>query len=282
MMQPGLRIADWINLLAFSWFISLAWLRNDLDRKRRSKITAIGIGGLAITIVTVSILGRLVSPLAASVTRDWTPYLLLLMFYWQAGQFVTHADKQWEDRLERFDSKILARAFDWCTRRPIGEWILSYLELAYLLCYVSLPAGLAAIYLLRERRQADVFWAIVLTATYPCYALLPYLQTRPPRMLVEKWRNPLPPSRIRDFNLWILRHASIHANTFPSAHVASTTACALALLSFAPTWLGLIFLWIALSIAIGAVTGRYHYAADAIVGSLVASAAFLIVRALTA
>jgi len=202
------------------------------------------------------------------------------MFYWQAGQFVTHADKGLEKKLEQLDCSVVAPLLEWCARRSVGVWILSYLELAYLFCYVSMPLGLATLYLLRGGHKVDHFWAIVLAATYPCYGLLPFLQTRPPRMLVEKWSRSLPVSRVRAFNLWILRHASIHANTFPSAHVASTTACALILLGVGPVWVGLIFVWIAFSIAIGAVTGRYHYAADAVLGSMVALAAFLIVSPL--
>jgi membrane-associated phospholipid phosphatase len=145
-----------------------------------------------------------------------------------------------------------------------------------------MPFGLAALYLLREGHKADQFWAIVLAATYPCYGMLPHFQTRPPRVLEEPWSMQVPRSRIRDFNLWILRHASIQANTVPSAHAASTMACALSLLILAPAWVGLIFLWIALSIAIGAVTGRYHYFVDVVLGCLAALAAFLIVGPLVA
>jgi membrane-associated phospholipid phosphatase len=81
--------------------------------------------------------------------------------------------------------------------------------------------------------------------------------------------------KVRAFNLWILRRASIQANTFPSAHVAIATACALTMLQLCPLWVGLGFLAIAIGIALGAVTGRYHYAADAILGVAVALAAFL-------
>jgi hypothetical protein len=38
---------------------------------------------------------------------------------------------------------------------------------------------------------------------------------------------------------------------------------------------GVTFLWVAISIALGAVAGRYHYAADAVLGFVVAWAAFL-------
>ncbi|HSW39235.1 MAG TPA: phosphatase PAP2 family protein, partial [Acidobacteriota bacterium] len=68
--------------------------------------------------------------------------------------------------------------------------------------------------------------------------------------------------------------ASIHANTCPSAHVACTAACAFVLLSLAPP-VGLVFLVIAVSISLGAVAGRYHYLADAILGWLVAILGYL-------
>src|SRR5579862_4233652 len=140
----------------------------------------------------------------------------------------------------------------------------------------ELRLGLSTLYLLRKGRDADHFWTVVLLATYTSYGMLPFIQTRPPRMLSEKWSAPPPASKVRALNMWILRHASIHANTFPSGHVASSAACALILLRLGPLWVGLIFLVVALSIAAGAVAGRYHYAADAILGFIVAVAAFLV------
>jgi PAP2 superfamily len=270
------RAAEVINLAAFFTFVILAWKRPALGRSRRVNITAIGAGGLAITLFVSQILPLLVAPLAASVTRDWIPYLLLLMFYWQAGQFVTRADTAFEARLEQLDQRIVAPFLEWCARIPSGAWILGYLEIAYLLCYVSLPMGLATLYILHQGADAGHFWTVVLLAAYAAYATLPFLQTRPPRMLGEKWSERVLTGKIRAFNMAILRHGSIHANTIPSGHVASTTACALILLRLAPMWVGLIFLLVALSIAVGAVAGRYHYAADAILGLIVAVAAFLL------
>jgi membrane-associated phospholipid phosphatase len=75
--------------------------------------------------------------------------------------------------------------------------------------------------------------------------------------------------KIRSVNLFILRHASIQLNTFPSAHVASTIGASLVLMRFAPA-MGIVFLMIALSIATGAVVGRYHYALDVILGAVLA------------
>lgn len=56
-------------------------------------------------------------------------------------------------------------------------------------------------------------------------------------------------------------------NTFPGAHVASTMAASFVILRVAPT-IGIAFLVVAISIAIGAVIGRYHYAADAVAAVL--------------
>src|SRR6516164_7287765 len=97
-----------------------------------------------------------------------------------------------------------------------------------------IPMSIGTLYLLRLARHSDSFWIVVLISTYISYGALPFLQTLPPRMLEEPWLAPLPRSPVRRFNLWILRNASIHANTFPSAHVAASTAAALVLTNVAP------------------------------------------------
>jgi membrane-associated phospholipid phosphatase len=216
--------------------------------------------------------GDEVAPRTASICRDWIPYPLVGMFYWQAGRFVTRADVAFEAMLERADRRLVIPTLEWCARRPVGAWIVAYLELAYLAYYVSLPGSLAALYWCGRRSETDHLWTAVLLSAYASCGALVFLQTRPPRLIGEKM--PLPSSRLRLFNLWILRHGSVQTNTCPSAHVAIATACALILLRACPGWVGPVFLAIAISIALGAVAGRYHYAADAIAGVLVAVAAF--------
>ena len=276
-----LRPPDWINIAAFCWFLVLAWFRGrNLGWFKRAKISAIGLGGIAITLFVAVALPGIAGDRVATEVWRWISYLLMLMFYWQGGQFVTRADTAFEARLEGIDLRLVKPLLEWCAARRAGRWLLSYLELSYLLCYVSMPLGLATMYLWHLQGRADRFWTVVLLATYPCYALLGVLQTRPPRSIGEKWSGPLLSGKIRAFNLFILRHASIHANTFPSAHVASTAACSLVLLELGPTAVGLGFLWIAISIAMGAVAGRYHYAADGILGFALAIAALGIDRAI--
>jgi hypothetical protein len=265
-----MRRAEWINLLYFSSFTVLAWCR-PLAKGKRFKATAIGASGLAATVAGAFLVPRILPPLAASVTRDWLPAVLLLMAYWQGGQFFTHADERLQRKLEGLDRRAVLPVLKRLAAHRFSSWMVTYLEIAYLSCYAVVPMSLATLYILRMGRYSDDFWASVLSSTYACYAMLPFFQTLPPRMLEAA----LPVTPVRRFNLLVLRHGSIHVNTFPSGHVVSSTACALAVLQHA-TWPGLALGWIALSIASGAVLGRYHYLADALAGAAVAVVVFLL------
>ncbi len=269
-----MRTAEWINLAVFSFLTALAWIR-PLEVRRRTNVTAIGVGAVAVTLALALVLDHILPRLPASVLRDWLPCALLLMVYWQAGQFFIRIDESVQARFARLDQRLAAPVLDSCMRHPLGRAVLTWFELAYLFCYPMVPFAVAALYLLHSRQEADHFWSVVLPATYFCYVLVPFIQILPPRMLGER-KEPAPPStELRKFNLWILLHASIHANTFPSAHVAASLACALVLLRL-DAWVGLAFLFVAVSIALGAVAGRYHYAIDAIAGTVVAVIAFLL------
>jgi hypothetical protein len=268
-----MRNAEWINLVVFSFLVVLATLV-DLPRTRRLKIIAIGVLGLAVTLAATR-LHRTFAPLTVSVIRDWLPAPLMLLVYWQAGRFFVRVQEGFQRRLAHLDERLVAPILLAIARRPSGRWLLAYLELAYLLCYPMIPFSMAGIYLLRMGREADRFWTVVLPATYACYVMVPFAQMLPPRLIEERWRTAIPKSPLRVLNLGILRHASIHANTFPSAHVAASISSALVLTQLEPR-VGLVFLWVAVSISFGAVLGRYHYAADAILGAAVALAAFAI------
>ena len=109
--------------------------------------------------------------------------------------------------------------------------------------------------------DSDYYWAVVLLATYTCFAVTPFMPALPPRVLTGYDKFEIPPNSVRALNRLVLSRASIQAITFPSAHVAASAAGALVLLRLEPR-VGLIFLWVALSIAVATVVGGYHYVAD--------------------
>jgi membrane-associated phospholipid phosphatase len=149
------------------------------------------------------------------------------------------------------------------------------LELSYLLCYPLVPLAFAA--MVFWNGSPDHFWTTVLLAVFACYGLLPWLPTRPPRTLPSETEALDRPSIFRRFNIAVLGRASIQVNTFPSGHVAAALAAALAVGQVHPLVGGAIAL-LSVSIAVAAVVGRYHYAADVVLGAAVALIAFTMTR----
>ncbi len=198
------------------------------------------------------------------------------MVYWQAGWFSTKLNEGFQAKLQRFDRKLLG---SWVSnlKRPRFRWIVASLELAYLSCYVLVPLGLAFLYLAGLQRHATDYWSVVLLATYPCYAFTAFVPTEPPR--TSEIKPTTTPGKIRRFNMWIVRWFSIQLNTFPSAHVTATLGSSLVLLHFLPKT-GLVFVAISIGIALGAVLGRYHYAADVLVAAALTVVVYTLVLAI--
>jgi hypothetical protein len=266
-MLRSVRTAEWINTLTFAFFAICAWLR-PLTRSQRVRATAFGVAGILLTLAAYWAEAAWRLP-ALSIVRDWLPAPLMMFVYWQTGQFFSRRNEALEAHLISLDDKILGALFGRQSNPSLGKVSANVFEFAYLFCYPLIPLGMLALYALGLHRHADEYWAAVLPPTYLCYALLPFIQMFPPRLLAaDRWRN-LSSGPIRGFNLWVLRHGSIQVNTFPSAHVASTMAASLVLLRLAPP-VGAVFLVMAAGIALGAVFGRYHYATDAIIAAVLA------------
>ena len=261
-----MRNAEWINLAFFSFFLVLSLIRSFTKQTQRIKAILIGASGILIVLS-----GQALSAHYASVIRDWLPAPLMLFAYWQAGNLFRSPNEKLQHLLMDFDRKVVrGRVLD----PPL---LTNYFELSYLLCYPLVPAGLAILYLMHMPQHSDYFWTIVLIPTYICHAMVPFTQTLPPWMLEPEKHHS---GAIRTFNFWIIKHASINANTLPSAHVTASLAASFVLMQFIPA-AGFIFLWIAISISIAAVAGRYHYTLDVITAAIVAILVFVFFRIAT-
>ena len=271
-----MRISEWIQtfyplLLALAAWIT-ALTRHPLPRNRQWTITALAAVAVVVVYVALAICAHLPRD-AASVIRDWLPVPLFLIPYWQTGQFFVRPNAVVEHHLLAIDERLLPGIANkpGTDRTGIGL----FLEMAYLFCYPLVPLGLAAVYLTGLRGKVGSFWFVVLVATYLCYAITPFVPALPPRSLAgEPDAADGTANKGRMFNRWILRHGSIHAISFPSAHAASAFAVALVLLRYSlPA--GVLFLFIAIAISLGAVIGRYHYALDVLLGAAVPLLVFL-------
>jgi membrane-associated phospholipid phosphatase len=265
-----MRASEWIQI-AFALGIGLpAWMR-PLELRRRLRIAM-----LAVIVPAAIFVARFAfHGLAGSVVRDWLPAVLLLIPYWQAGQFFTGPDERIQNWLAQTDEKVFR-----VLRRIVGSsenpgWA-RYFETAYLMCYPLVPIGLAALYIGHYRAAADFYWIVVVLASDISFAVTIFVPAMPPRLVPgEPAEFAAAENEVRKLNLEVLNRGSIQAITFPSAHVASTMAVALVLARFLPMT-GAIFLLVAVSIAIGAFLGRYHYFLDVALGALEAGIIFLV------
>jgi membrane-associated phospholipid phosphatase len=270
-----MRTSEWIQIAFPLILAAAAWVqalsRHPLTVRRRWNITLLAIVPIAAIMLARSS-AIFLPPLYVSILRDWLTVGLFLVPYWQTGQFFQAPNQRIEERLLAFDHWLMPGAAGTSGTARTGLGLT--LELSYLFCYPLVPLGLLALYVAGQRDHVSSFWLVVLVATYLCYAITPFVPAYPPRELAGSPPPPAQTGKARVFNRWILKHGSIHAISFPSAHVASTFAVSLVLLRFAPLF-GVIFLFISVWISLGALVGRYHYALDVLLGAATALAVFL-------
>jgi hypothetical protein len=202
---------------------------------------------------------------------DWiVPPALLLLGYWSSGLLFSAPMPRAERALAAGDAALNV---DRCARAA-PRWLAELLEFAYAGVYPLIPIALIIHLATSANPDVDRFWTVILVTDYVCFAVLPWVQTRPPRAFraVDPWV-----ARVRQFNLRVVGKASIQVNTFPSGHAAEGLAAALLVLD-APWPLALYVAIGAVLVSAGAVLGRYHYAADAIAGWFVAIGVWWVLR----
>jgi hypothetical protein len=247
----------------FAYMTVVAAVRPRLPPGRR--LVAAGVAGVGLAAAVFA--GASVRP---GMLRDWiVPPALLLLGYWVSGFMFVAPMPRAERALMAGDRRLGVHRI----AGAMPRWAAELLEIAYAGVYPVIPIALAVHLLYAGRPDPDRFWTIVLMTDFACFGMLPWVQTRPPRALER--RDPWP-AAFRRFNLRLLGTASIQVNTFPSGHAAEALACAL--LSFGAPWPIVAWMFVnAAAISAGAVLGRYHYAADALSGWLVAVVVWMLV-----
>jgi membrane-associated phospholipid phosphatase len=279
-MRTRLSIAEPIALVYFA-YITVAAFVFRLDARDLGVIMTLN----TVTLGTLMALrrNRQRAPWLVA-AADLFPGLLMLLAYRESGLLLTPDPTHHLDYLFiQWDRVLLQNQFVYVVLQAGAPWLQYYLEFAYLLCYPLVPLGVAAIYFTSRgkgkpggesgQRAMDDFWGAVMLATLFCYAIYPAFPLTPPRVLFGDVPGPHVEPLLRKLNFWLLDHYSVQACIFPSGHVAAVTAVALAVRRKAPR-LGALFLFLAASVALATVYGRYHYAADAVAGALVGVAAY--------
>ena len=248
-----------VSAVFFAYTIGMAVRQPSTQSSRRAAVVA--CAGLACTAFSVGVPRH-------GWLHDWLlPPSLLLLGYWSCGGLFVRPMLRAEAVLMAGDRMLGIPV------AGVPRLVAECLEAAYLSIYVVVGLAFLLFLTVAPDPSPDRFWSVVLVADYVCFAMLPWVQTRPPRALEtqDPWR-----SSIRCQNLRLLGSTSIQVNTCPSGHAAEAAALALLLLaSPLPVVVGMVV--IAVAITAGAVLGRYHYAIDALAGWVVAVAVWLLV-----
>lgn len=238
----------------FGYVAVVAALPRGLDRRRRAMTLAGVTLGTGVLIVSLAL------PRDSFANQWLLPPALLLLGYWTGGLLFVAPMPRIERALADLDRALAIQSIAARTPRALVE----LLEFAYAGVYLLIPVALFIA--LRNGVTADGFWTTILLTDYICFAMLPWIQTRPPRSagFAVPWR-----SAWRPVNEQLLAAGSVQVNTFPSGHAAEALALALLVLD-APAAVVVWMFFNAAAISAGAVLGRYHYAADAFAGWVVA------------
>lgn len=255
-----MRASEWIVCGFFAYLVLLSRIR-PLPASRRNRVLAVGAACMGLVLV----LSQLRLQLPMRIARDWVPCVYLLQGYWMCGVFFRRPMPAVEARLLRLDRRLLAALrFDAAVARTPAA-VLQLLELAYLCAYPFIPLTLGLLYGAGLRGHADQYWTAVLLAAFACYGVLPWIQTRPPRAVEPPGAMDRRGLALRRVNRAVLDRASVQVNTFPSGHAATAVAAALATGGLLPDLLAPL-LATAGAVAVATVAGRYHYAADTVLG----------------
>jgi membrane-associated phospholipid phosphatase len=241
------------ELLSALWFAALT-LAAATMRRRPKAPRALGVA--AALVVLILLISRMTSP----IIRAWAGHLYLVSAYWIPSLLAAGAPGTWfEAWLVRSDA---------VTRRYLAglpPWLAHICEVAYLLCYPLVPITFLVVWTSGDDTDVNRFWMTVLGAGFVCYGALPWLVSRPPRLLSGERMQLRGAARA---NVFVLDRLSHQLNTFPSGHVAVSVAAALSV-SAVSLPAGIAIGAAALGVSVGAVTGRYHYVVDVIAGAAV-------------
>lgn len=231
--------------------------------------------GLSVAGAALAVAGLFVPParLVWLTPQDWWPLLLVPIAYWAPAGLAGEPHLPLERWLAAADARVpgLTRAHPGAARVAVLDDLL---EIAYLLVYPLVPAGLLALAWSAPADAGAAFWTPFWMSVLPCYALLPVLPTRTPRDR-ERAGATFAAAGVRRLNAGVVERLSNRWNTFPSGHASAAFAIA-AVLWRAGSPLAVPFGLLALAIALGAVRGRYHYLADSAAGAALGLAAGLL------
>jgi membrane-associated phospholipid phosphatase len=266
-----MRLSEWVLAAYFAYVTLLSFV---LTIQPGVPLRTAVVNGFVLC--TYAVLLRFSDNIVVRHLRNWIPLALMLLAYKEMGWLAPAAhDHHLEQSWIVWDHLLLTR---WRLRNIIesaGPLFPSVLELCYVLVY-ALPAfSMSMLYVYRKSRDAEYLLVVYLLGLFLSYVQFPFWPSEPPRLVFPGEDGQAVDTLLRQFNHWLLGGYGIHTSVFPSAHVSGAFAAAFALkriLGDHPWLYRSVFIYATL-VAIATVSGRYHFAVDAVAGVIVGTVA---------
>ena len=268
-----MRSSEWVAAAYFGYLCVVALVLPPWPRRIPAAVAAF----VATCALFVPSLWR--ESAVTTAARDWLPALYLVAGYWLSGWYFVAPMERVEALFLALDKRVLGEDGGSALVASLPSALLEFLEGAYVMCFLFVPGGLILLVALGHQTAANRFWTLVLMSEFGSFAVLPWIQTRPPRLLEGPTAIDRRGLFMREMNRLQVSSVSIGVNTFPSGHVAGALATAIAVAEVMPGWAPWLFVVVA-AISIAAVLGRYHFFIDAVAGAGLALAAWALVRLL--
>ena len=268
-----LHPSDWITIvyLAITGVLACVFHKN----LRRWGIYVVSHTGAICGLLWLASIPEDSLSLPLQVLRDWYPIATIPIFYWEMPpltQMVVQRyfdDKviEWEERLFNGQPSIYLSA-----RFP-SKGLSELLHLCYYSYYLTV-FGLATVLYFQGRHEAfhEVVFAEILTFNV-CLIWYIFMPVMGPRYKFEKISGPLADGYVFKMVHRILSGASSKGTAFPSSHCAIGVIVVLYAARYDPVAFAIICPF-SVGLVLGTVYGRFHYALDAIVGTILAIAIF--------
>lgn len=269
----NLRPSDSITILylAITGVLACIFHRN----LRRWGIYALSHAAAISGLLSLTFIPDTALPFALQIVRDWYPLATIPIFYLEIPpltQMVTqkYFDNQiieWEGRLFNGQPSIYFSA-----RFP-AKRLSEFLHLCYF-SYYPIVFGLATVLYLQGRYEAfhEVVFAEVLTFNL-CLVWYIFMPSIGPRYTFKKISGPPAEGALFKLVHIILANASSKGTAFPSSHCAVGVIVILYAALYHPVTFALLCPF-GVGLVVGTVYGRFHYALDAIIGTVLAVAVF--------
>lgn len=177
-----------------------------------------------------------------------------------------------EERLLGFE---LTRWIDQTTPSVIVTEILSFCYFSY---YFMLPGFFLPVFIKRDYRIFKEATAAVCLTFFPSYLLFSLFPVEGPRWhFADQYVHSIDGPVFRQAVNYVIHNGAVHGGCMPSTH----TAVALVLMYFCfryyRPW-GWVMLPLVIGLAAATVWGRFHYLSDVVVGGVIGTVAYWVVR----